>query len=376
MRFIAILFVGLMLAAGAGHAEEARDAPLSSNSEAVGQQITPMLDTGGHMALIKDIAFTPDGQQIVSAGEDKTIRVWDVASAKTVRTIRGEIAPGGAGKILAMALSPDGKWLAVGGMFHQTNAKAGSIIRLYNFASGQLVALLKGHKNVVVGLAFSPDSRHLISGSTDKTAIIWEVATGKELRRLKGHHSYIFAVGFTPDGARAVTGSSDHELRLWSVESGALLATMTGHKDKVYSVAIAPDGTIASGDDSGEIRLWGGQTGRFLKTFAQQKTKVGNLSYSPDGTRLLSSCGQYCEGNFKQIVYDTASGRETVTYRGHDNIVIANAISPDGRWAATGGGSNNEIHIWDLGTGKRRLGADGQPLSLSGSGRPVWTQAA
>jgi len=73
------------------------------------------LDTGGHMAIIKGLAFTPDGRQLVSASDDKTIRVWDLAGGKTVRTIRGESAPGDAGKVYAMALSPDGKWLAVGG---------------------------------------------------------------------------------------------------------------------------------------------------------------------------------------------------------------------------------------------------------------------
>ena len=89
--------------AQAAAAKPAADAPL------------PMLDTGGHMALISGIAFTPDGRQLVSASDDKTIRVWDLASGKTVRTIRGESAPGDAGKVYAMALSPDGKWLAAGG---------------------------------------------------------------------------------------------------------------------------------------------------------------------------------------------------------------------------------------------------------------------
>ncbi len=111
--------------------------------------------------MIQSIAFTPDGRQLVSASYDKTIRVWDLASGKTVRTIRGESAPGHAGKVFAMALSPDGKWLAAGGEFC---AECGSgkgeckeDIRLYEFASGKLVALLKGHANVVQGLAFSPD---------------------------------------------------------------------------------------------------------------------------------------------------------------------------------------------------------------------------
>ncbi len=330
----------------------------------------PMLDTGGHMALIRDIAFTPDGGQIVSASEDKVIRVWDVASGKTVRTFRGEAAPGSAGKVYAMALSPDGKWLAAGGWLPGAREDSDAI-RLYDFASGRLVALLKGHENVVYGLAFSPDGRHLISGCADNTAIIWDVETKRLKHRLKGHRAEIYAVGFTADGARAVTGSLDHDLRLWSAASGALLATMTGHGDKVRSLAVDRQGRIASGDVSGKIRLWDGRTGKALKTFARQRGSGRALSFSKDGKWLLSGAAASV-GPWPLHVYDTASGTETVTYRGHDNIVIATAISPDGRWAATGGGDNNEIHIWDLKTGERRLGADGQPLTLGGSGRQVW----
>ncbi len=140
--------VSVTLAARPAEPKTAADAPL------------PMLDTGGHMAQIRSIAFTPDGRQLVSASQDKTIHVWDLASGKTVRTIRGESAPGHAGKVYAMALSPDGKWLAAGGFtatFNGKNHIEVGTIRLYEFASGKLVALLKGHTNVVQGLAFSPD---------------------------------------------------------------------------------------------------------------------------------------------------------------------------------------------------------------------------
>ena len=83
--------------------------------------------------------------------------MWDLASGKTVRTIRGESAPGDAGKVFAMALSPDGKWLAAGGWLSVIGEAQVTAIRLYEFASGKLVALLKGHEDVVFGLAFSPD---------------------------------------------------------------------------------------------------------------------------------------------------------------------------------------------------------------------------
>ncbi len=80
----------------------------------------PMLDTGGHMALISGLAFTPDGRQLVSASDDKTIRVWDWPRARRCAPSSGEAAPGQEGIMYAMALSPDGNWLAVGGHLRES----------------------------------------------------------------------------------------------------------------------------------------------------------------------------------------------------------------------------------------------------------------
>jgi len=370
MRYFAILFCVFIW--GAARAD---DRPI------------PQLDTGGHMATIRGVAFTPGGKQLVSAGEDKVIRVWDLASGKTVRTMRGESALGSLGKIFAMALSPDGKWLAVGGDLRTsagTKLQEGEetqTIRLYDFESGKLVALLKGHRDVIRSLGFSPDGSKLISGSSDNTAIIWDtgvqsgvhVPEPKLLHRLEGHKADIFTVVFSPDGSRAVTGSYDKDLRLWQVSDGSQIALMAGHGDKVYRLAVAPDGTIASGDISGAILLWDGRYGRLLRTLAQNKTGVGSLNFSPNGKLLLSTCGRGgCTGALV-YVYDVASGQVAVTYSGHDNAVLASAFSPDGRWVATGGGANNEIHLWDPYTGQRRLGPDGQPLRLGGQGQVVWS---
>ncbi|MCK5718710.1 MAG: hypothetical protein KAH84_02035, partial [Thiomargarita sp.] len=73
------------------------------------------IDPGGHKAVIRDVVFTADGRYLVSASNDKLVRVWDLETGKTVRTIRGQIGAGSEGKIFAMALSPDERWLAVGG---------------------------------------------------------------------------------------------------------------------------------------------------------------------------------------------------------------------------------------------------------------------
>ena len=145
-----------------------------------------------------------DGKQLVSAGDDKVIRVWDWQAGRTIRTIRGQVGTGNEGMIYAMALSPSGQWLTAGGWLPGGTREVSDAIRLYDFATGKLVSLLKGHSNVVTALAFSPDSTRLISASNDNSAIIWDVERRTSVHRLRGHTRQITSVAFTPDGQSVV----------------------------------------------------------------------------------------------------------------------------------------------------------------------------
>jgi WD40 repeat protein len=288
------------------------------------------------------------------------------------RTIRGRVAPGPEGKIYAIALSPDGRWLVAGGYFATfagNNRSDVAAIRLYDFATGRLVDLLKGHSNVVLSLAFSPDNKRLISSSGDNSTIIWDVEDRRLLHRLIGHKDKIYTVAFTPDGQRVVTGSYDTTLRLWRVADGGLIAELRGHKDKVRAVAVNPiDGSIVSGGYDGEIRLWDGRDGHLLRIFGRQDSWVGRLKFSPDGQQLLSTCdGSPPCSQEPQIVWDVASGNRLQQPRHHNNVVIAADISPDGKLAATGG-FNGDVQICDLQTGATKR-------VLRGSGAPNWAAA-
>ncbi len=339
--------------------------PLSAGP--VEQQL--MLDPGGHMAPVWGLTFTPDGRYVVSAGADKLVRIWDWHTGKTIRVIRGQAGLGPDDVIDAIALSPDGKWLAVGGSMKVAGEKFNHI-RLYDFATGELKALLKGHAATVIGLSFSPNSSLLISGSFDKSAIIWDIENAQMLHRLQGHDAEIYSVGFTPDGARAVTGSYDKTLRLWGVADGNQIAVLSGHQGRVIAIAISPkDGTIASDDSKGEIRLWDGSTGDFIRDLANIVTNTRGLAFDPSGDKLLVGCSVACkDGN--AFMVDVGNGKVLASLKGAPVGMVA--ISPDGRVAATSGGALHGLLMWDATSGAPQTGPNGKQLRLGGTGSPAW----
>ena len=256
-----------------------------------------MLDTGGHMAVVKGIAFTPDGSQLVTASEDKQVRVWDWRSGRTLRIIRGNVGPATEGQIYGMALSPNGRWLATGGWM-KSPGDPGHMARLYDFSTGRLVKLLKGHTTIVNTMAFSPDSRRLISGASDNAAIIWDVDNQRLQHRLAGHTDIIHAVAFTPDGARAVTGSNDTTLRLWNVNDGSMLAEMTRPQGQDLECDRRPP--VRRHDRLGRPRGRNPALGRPHRALHQDAGAPPqfrrHVSFTQDGTRVVAGTGYQATG--------------------------------------------------------------------------------
>jgi WD40 repeat protein len=163
----------------------------------------PLLTLEGNSTRIASLAFSRDGQRIISEHGDNTVQVWDAASGKLLRTLRGHT-----GDVLGIAVSPDGQRIA--------SASRDGTAKVWKTVSGKNLLTLKGHTASVRSISFSPDGQRIVTGGDDNTAKLWEANTGRELLTLKGHTDNLTSVAFSPDGLLILTASWDHTARLWA----------------------------------------------------------------------------------------------------------------------------------------------------------------
>ena len=224
--------------------------------------------------------------------------------------------------------------------------------------------LLEGHYDVVLSLSFSHTGRLLASGGGDRQARLWDADTGRLERTFASHTAGVSATAFSPDDRLLATGSLDSTAKLWEARTGQLIATLSGHSAAVEAVAFTPDGRyLLTGSLDRSIRLWDGNTGAFVKVLTRTDAGVSSLSVAPDGHSVVTGCA---EGRFENRVISIPDGKLVARFGGHDNIVLATSVSPNGKWAATAGGSDFGIALWDLKTGREKL-------HLSGHGATVWS---
>ncbi len=304
----------------------------------------------GHNGAVNALAWAPDGKMLASGGSDTKIHLWESDIGVPVQTLFGH-----AHAINTLGWSPDGRLIASG--------DAGGEVRVWEPARRILVRFrhnqnlfganpLKGFKEGIEALCWSPDGRWIASGGLDKKVEIWHANTCETLLVYHGHQGFlrngaVFALAWSPDGKWIASGSADFLCHVWDAVTGETLSTYQGHQHLfeggIRTLVWSPDGKrIASGSSDTTAHIWDALTGTQEFVLRGHTGMVKAVAWSPDG-KWLASGG--ADGLVR--VWDAADGSLALIYQKHTGAVNAVAWSPNGEMLASADNAGT-VHFWQL----------------------------
>jgi energy-coupling factor transporter ATP-binding protein EcfA2 len=268
-----------------------------------------------HKDWIQSVEFSPDGQRVLTASEDRTAQLWEAATGKPLgERMKHE------GGVWSAQFSPDG--------LRVVTASWDKTARLWEAATGKAIGEPMQHGGPVYSAQFSPDGQRLVSASEDKTARLWDAATGKAIGAPMRHYDVVVSAQFSSDGQRVVTASSDGTARLWDAVSGQPLGEPMKHDKKISAAHFSPDGQrVVTAAPDGTARLWDAVSGKAIG----EPMKHGNtVQFSSDGQRVVTASP---DGTV--LLWDAASGRPLGEPMTHESTVHSVQFSPDGQRVVT-----------------------------------------
>jgi len=279
----------------------------------------------GHGNSVNHCAINLQGDRVVSASDDRTLKVWTVPAITGERLsdeeeysfgiygcaidssgdwaisveLSGElkrwnlhqmdaqnILTHSADGFAKCVISPNGRWIAT------TSGRQSVILTLWDALTGAEVLSFQGHTKTINSCAISPDNTWVVTASDDQTLKIWDTNTGKHKFTLSGHTEAVNSCTISANGKWVLSASSDRTLKIWDAQTGTLLQTLQGHQDKVRDCAITPDGgAILSGSDDGTLRLWKISALEETHDLFKYANRVERCVISPDGKLFLSLTG-------------------------------------------------------------------------------------
>ena len=304
----------------------------------------------GHTGTPYALAYSPDGRYVAaSIGHfdaarqpvgDGSVFIWEADSAKLVHHLRGH-----AQLVTSLAFSPDSRRLVTAS--HDKTAK------VWDLETGKAVQTLEGHGGPLRGVCWAPGGSRVYTASSDRTLKAWDVATGTALRTMEGHYGTVNGVAASADGKWLVSASADRTMRIWDAESGVVRRRLEGNIDVIGAVAISPDGRrLASAGYEKNIKLWDADSGKELLALPTSSTAF-DVAFSPDGEILMG-----CTTDGIVNAWNARPRAEAIVVRGaHDRGAADVAFSPDGKWlASTGNDGTVQVADLTMPTARRLLG--------------------
>jgi WD40 repeat protein len=306
--------------------------------------------------------FAGDGRHALA-----TNVLWDLNEGRRVRSFPGEVT----------AISPDGRYVAASaGKYGEKPS-----LCLFEAATGRKLAQLEGHAKMVLGLAFSPDSRRLLSGDSEGQVVLWDVESAQQVLGFQWEladrkKEMVFSsnrsaggLSFSPDGGQALIASNSYYMsfgpdnpQLWDLTTGQRIRVITpplpsgAAEGKAFSAAeylavFSPDGrSIVTGgqqNNSGVIHWWDAATGELIRSLEGHKSNVQSLAFSPDGQYFLST-----SRDSTVILWDGRSGARLRDFTGVTGWVFAAQFAPDGRRVLIST-SEGAVQLWHVATGEK-----------------------
>jgi WD40 repeat protein len=223
----------------------------------------------GHTSAVNCLAYSPDGETIASGGNRGEVKIWKIRERKELGTFRPH-----PGAVYSVSFAPDGRTLVSATTAYEIGQEPvkgkRSVFRdfIKNTDSKIIMWDTKTMREqtprpdarrdlLYYQLAYSPDGRTLAAGASDHTVKLWDFGTGRIRAVLKGHDAQVYSVAWSTDGKSLASGGVDAVIRLWDMPTGKLRLALNDHSDVVNSVAFSPDGTrMASGSSDGTVKLW------------------------------------------------------------------------------------------------------------------------
>jgi WD40 repeat protein/serine/threonine protein kinase/tetratricopeptide (TPR) repeat protein len=307
-----------------------------------------------HKAEVWHAAFSPDGQHLLTASQDGTARLWPVVPLMPTSLPREQVKKVNQATLIPSpslwsvehpdgvnhaAFSPDGSWVVTAGKDRTA--------RLWSAATGTLIGQPLVHRHQIQRVAVSPDGRWILTVSGDQSVRVWEAYTGQALTPPLPHLQEVRDASFTPAGHRLVTASQDRMARLWDLAKEPSPKLILRHRNEVNSAVFSPDGKrLVTASDDGTAQVWDTATGETLAPALHHKDCVLRALFSPNGRRVITTSKDQTAR-----VWDAATGQPVTPRLRHAAAVWHAAFSADSRHVITAS-ADCTARLWEAATGQ------------------------